>query len=272
MATYTTQTDFQNYAEGWTTVDPDALERLLKRAERDIDRILIATSNQTNAIWGLAITNATGGTFGLGLTWLSVPYTTQPIPYNAQGQDVLNYLGAMKDQYGNSLPLGVWQQPEVKYYSQPWAFGPLPNIPVVFEAANSMGSQDIPDFTVTNNLVGTNTAISVTDIVRGGLRINPYLLSAKEALALNRATCAQAEYRDAMGEDFFVKAQYKSIEGPKFQTTGRLPLIGPKVMIELSGTDLVQRGGRARPGYAKGRQFVYQPVGGTPIPDDWRAV
>lgn len=39
-ATYATQADFEAYVEGWTTTDPDALERMLERAERDIDAIL----------------------------------------------------------------------------------------------------------------------------------------------------------------------------------------------------------------------------------------
>lgn len=40
MATYATQEEFEAYVEGWTTTDAPALERLLVRAERDIDAIL----------------------------------------------------------------------------------------------------------------------------------------------------------------------------------------------------------------------------------------
>jgi hypothetical protein len=40
MATYATIADFEEYVEGWTTTNPDALERLLERAERDIDALL----------------------------------------------------------------------------------------------------------------------------------------------------------------------------------------------------------------------------------------
>lgn len=40
MATYATQADYEAYVEGWVTTDPAALERLLKRAERDIDYLL----------------------------------------------------------------------------------------------------------------------------------------------------------------------------------------------------------------------------------------
>ena len=40
MATYATQADFEAYVEGWDTTDPAALERLLGRAERDVDGLL----------------------------------------------------------------------------------------------------------------------------------------------------------------------------------------------------------------------------------------
>ena len=40
MATYATQADFEAYSEGWTTTDPPALERILQRAERDVDRVV----------------------------------------------------------------------------------------------------------------------------------------------------------------------------------------------------------------------------------------
>ena len=37
MGTYATQDDVEDYIEGWTTEDPDALERLIERAESDLD-------------------------------------------------------------------------------------------------------------------------------------------------------------------------------------------------------------------------------------------
>lgn len=37
---YTTRSDFEAYVEGWVTEDTDALDRLLERAERDVDGIL----------------------------------------------------------------------------------------------------------------------------------------------------------------------------------------------------------------------------------------
>jgi hypothetical protein len=42
-----------------------------------------------------------------------------------------------------------------------------------------------------------------------------------------------------MGEEFFVKAQYQSLSGPDFSTSGRLPRIGPKVWDELVRCDLL---------------------------------
>jgi len=38
--TYTSAADFEAYVEGWVTDNPDALARLLQRAERDVDAIL----------------------------------------------------------------------------------------------------------------------------------------------------------------------------------------------------------------------------------------
>lgn len=40
MATYATVADFEAHIEGWVTTDSAALERVLVRAERDVDRVL----------------------------------------------------------------------------------------------------------------------------------------------------------------------------------------------------------------------------------------
>lgn len=37
MPAYATQADFEAYVEGWVTDNPDALDRLLERASRDLD-------------------------------------------------------------------------------------------------------------------------------------------------------------------------------------------------------------------------------------------
>lgn len=72
-----------------------------------------------------------------------------------------------------------------------------------------------------------------------GHKFDPAAMSARDADVLKRATCAQAEYRFTMGEDFMRRAQLAEVQGPDFTTKGTLPYIGPKVMRELAGTDLI---------------------------------
>jgi hypothetical protein len=81
-----------------------------------------------------------------------------------------------------------------------------------------------------------------------GLKFTPSALQDWQAAALNRATCAQAEYRLTMGEDFMVKAQYTRVQGPDFRVFGELPYIGPKTMRELASGGLLRPG----PGYGMG--------------------
>lgn len=45
---YATRTDFEREIEGWTTDDPDALDRLLMRAEADIDAFVGPVSVESN--------------------------------------------------------------------------------------------------------------------------------------------------------------------------------------------------------------------------------
>jgi hypothetical protein len=54
LPTYTSVEDFEAYVEGWVTDDSDALERLLDRAERDIDSILGGYQDR-DAVTGLKI-------------------------------------------------------------------------------------------------------------------------------------------------------------------------------------------------------------------------
>jgi hypothetical protein len=61
--------------------------------------------------------------------------------------------------------------------------------------------------------------------------------------ALNRATCAQVEYRIEMGEAFFARHQYAVTEGPEFTLTGQVPYIGPKVTQELVAAGWIQEPG-----------------------------
>jgi hypothetical protein len=67
-------------------------------------------------------------------------------------------------------------------------------------------------------------------------KFNPATMTNADAEALMRATCAQVEYRDLMGEDFFVRPQYDGrVEGPDFKMEGKLPRLGPKTSYELAG-------------------------------------
>jgi hypothetical protein len=289
MATYATQVDFTNYVEGWVTTDSDALEALLQRAEKDIDRIVIPVLNKTDEIHGIAISGVTPNTLGqfqLAFIWNRITFTSAPITPNIDGDNFIAALQGATDTYGNpvppmagggasSYPAGIVAGIDNSQYYDPWAYGPLPAVPIVFEWENLFGNQQIPIPTVVNNTLSdphSTPTVTLSEIVKGGLKINPYLLSGLDSARLRDATCAQAEYRNEMGEAFFRRAQWASVSGPDFKTTGRLPLIGPKVKQELSGSDLLQRGARALPGSIRGRQIVYTPVGGTPIPDDWRPI
>jgi len=66
------------------------------------------------------------------------------------------------------------------------------------------------------------------------LKLDPTTLTTHQAYALRRATCAQAEYRYEMGEEFFTRDQYGYVSGPDFQRRGSLARIGPKVLSELA--------------------------------------
>lgn len=70
---------------------------------------------------------------------------------------------------------------------------------------------------------------------------------------LKDAVCAQAQYRETMGEEFFVQGQYTSVSG-RFGVSGKLPYIGPQTIRELQNTGLVKsttnsRGGRDYPAW-----------------------
>lgn len=78
-----------------------------------------------------------------------------------------------------------------------------------------------------------------------GLKLDPEALLDWQQAALRRATCAQGEYRLAMGADFFIRAQHTTVRGPDFSTSGQLPYIGPKVYRELTETGFVHADGIA---------------------------
>ncbi|MGI8511399.1 MAG: hypothetical protein ACR2NH_02095 [Solirubrobacteraceae bacterium] len=65
-------------------------------------------------------------------------------------------------------------------------------------------------------------------------KLAPDTLPAHQQRALRRATCAQAEYRIAMGEQFFIEDQFQFVAGPDFQRRGRLGYVGQRVLGELA--------------------------------------
>lgn len=75
-----------------------------------------------------------------------------------------------------------------------------------------------------------------------GRRFIPADLSTRDQLVLSRITCAQAEYRLVMGNEFFTRGQYQEVNGPDFTTKGRLPRVAPSVWQELAGSDLIRFG------------------------------
>jgi hypothetical protein len=76
-----------------------------------------------------------------------------------------------------------------------------------------------------------------------GLRVDPATeLTVHQANALARAVCAQAEYRNRMGESFFRENEPSSITGPDFSRSGRFGKIGDKVYAELRDGGLLVRG------------------------------
>jgi hypothetical protein len=74
-----------------------------------------------------------------------------------------------------------------------------------------------------------------------GLRVNPARLSVYQANELANAVCAQAEYRNAMGEDFFRRNEPRSIQGPDFSKQGRSGYYGDKVFAHLRDAGLLPR-------------------------------
>jgi hypothetical protein len=50
MAAYASQSDFEDYVEGWVTDDPGALADLLGRAALDVDRIFPALTVKANGL------------------------------------------------------------------------------------------------------------------------------------------------------------------------------------------------------------------------------
>ena len=88
--------------------------------------------------------------------------------------------------------------------------------------------------------------MDVNDLLTGpadvntGLRVNPARLSIYQAQQLADAVCAQAEYRNAMGEEFFRRNEPQSIQGPDFSRQGRSGRYGGKVYRHLRQAGLLR--------------------------------
>lgn len=77
-------------------------------------------------------------------------------------------------------------------------------------------------------------------------------LDAATAEGLTFATCAQAEYRDHMGPEFFITSTEQVIQGPDFTIKnggggGAGNYLGPKAVDELLSYGLLRTTARARP-------------------------
>lgn len=273
MSTYAQIADLMKYTSIRLNTPDDSLQQLLDNAERDVDN-LFNPVNPSDSLQGFVTTGTvTGGTWAAAIEWLGDTFFSSDISWDAEGIEVLAAINGMTDALGNAMAYGTsWVQAIEPSDAPEWAYGPLPSVPVVIQATGYMGGQCLPLFTVTNSLEGDNPGINVVQFRGGGTRWDIWAIMPFQVDALRRATCAQAEYRDQMGEDFYIRAQYASVTGPEFTTTGRLPLIGPKVRRELNGSGLIQYSARAVVGTSMGAAYAYDRLGGTPIPDDWRAV
>lgn len=226
MSTYAAQADVEAYIEGWVTDDPIALERLIQRAEREVDRLIFPINVASAPTQVISLGGASGGTFTVAFKGA----VTSPQMYGEPGSQLATTLqGLVTIGPGNVTVLG--SNPYTLVWERGWA-------------ENTFTNYRIPEVTVDgSSLTGTP---NVEVVVVPGRKVNPLVdLNENQALALAYATCAQVEFRNAMGEDYFVRPQFDSVKGPDFTTAGRLPMIGPKVKRELSGTGLILKGGRA---------------------------
>ena len=77
-------------------------------------------------------------------------------------------------------------------------------------------------------------------------KFNLTYLDDNQKLRLNRATCAQAEYRLYRGENFFIEGTQKEVTGRDSRLSGPLPRIGPKASTELTRGGLYRLTSRNR--------------------------
>jgi hypothetical protein len=250
MSTYASAQDVANYIEGWVTDDVFALERLIQRCEQDIDLLVVRTHAELPPTQVISLPGATGGNFTLGFNGVN----TASLPYNATAAQIETALQAIaaigSDENGVSNAQVLGSNPWTVVWTVDWVrsnyVGNLAPINGVYPV-----SYQVPLLTVnTSALQPSNVAATVVQIQ--GRKINPLVdIDINQRLALSRATCAQIEYRNAMGERFFIRPQYDTVRGPDFTTVGRLPMIAPKARRELSQNGLIHTAGRAYTGWGR---------------------
>lgn len=260
MSTYASAADVVNYIESYTIEDAFAVERLLQRSERDLDRLIRPLHNR-----GLAPTTVvsidsalTAGTFTP--SWGGQAGTT--VPYNDNGTAFTASLQAAILAYVANVDTDLVLPTDTFEYGP----SPFPNdgAPyVVVTGTNpwtiawdpAFVEDNFPGFVmpaITLNTSALTPTSTGSALLVEGLKVYPPMdLTANQAIALSHATCAQFEYRNEMGPDFFVRAQYPTIKGPDFATTGKLPFIAPKAVRELTNSNLLYTQGRAMAGSAR---------------------
>jgi hypothetical protein len=89
-----------------------------------------------------------------------------------------------------------------------------------------------------------DAAVGRGNVIGDNRKFDLDLMTDNEAYCLMRATCAQAEYRLHMGEQFFIEGRQKEVTGRDAKIQGPLPYIGPKAKIELTRGRLWKLNGR----------------------------
>lgn len=249
MSSYAQLADLRSYAPQLASQQDAVLQPLLDLAERDLDQLVLPPTRLTAALQLLTPVGVAAGHFTLALAWLGHTYKTGPIAWNADGLEVVDALNVATNELGQLPPeTNEWQLPPPTANNLVYPEGPFPTAPIAVRAGGGIAEQSLPLLVVDETaLTGT---ITVTSVVAGGMKVDPTLLAPRQITALNRATCAQAEYRYDMGPQFFRRSQFSSVSGPVFNTQGKLPLIGPKVRRELTQSGLVMVGARASAGYS----------------------
>lgn len=247
MSTYAQQLDVEAFIEDYTSSDPAALERLIRRCERDLDRIIYPINHSLPPTQILVI-EADGGQFTLefaGQTTAEITYPPTAASIQAQLAD-LDVVGL--DDNGNSNATVIGVGPFTVIWTFEWAqTNYIGQGPPLLDYQIPLITINSTELTVT----GTDTVFTSVQQERGR-RVNPTAdLNENQVMFLANGTSAQVEYRMAMGEPFFIRGQYDSVRGPDFTTQGKLPRLGPKVRVELAQSGLLWSGARAKAGWGR---------------------